>query len=55
MVNQTTCTLYELWQARYSANGSTAGSGAVWNLSISMFGPGGMPGAPRQKNSDRLQ
>jgi hypothetical protein len=32
MVNKSTCTLYELWQARYSANGSTAGSGAVWNL-----------------------
>jgi hypothetical protein len=29
MVNQTTCTLYELWQAQYSADGSTAGSGAV--------------------------
>ena len=25
MVNKTTCTLYELWEARYSAAGSTAG------------------------------
>ena len=30
MVNKTTCTLYELWEARYSASGSTAGSGAIW-------------------------
>jgi hypothetical protein len=32
MVNKNTCTLYELWHARYSANGSTAGSGAIWHL-----------------------
>jgi hypothetical protein len=30
MVNPSTCTLYELWDAHYSANGSTAGSGAIW-------------------------
>ena len=32
MVNKNTCTLYELWHARYSAKGSTAGSGAIWHL-----------------------
>ena len=32
MVNKNTCTLYELWHARYSAKGSTAGSGAIWRL-----------------------
>ena len=39
MVNQTTCTLYELWQAHYSADGSTAGSGAVWNLRSNALRP----------------
>ena len=29
-----TCTLYELWNARYTAGGSTAGSGAIWNLQV---------------------
>ena len=32
MVNKSTCTLYELWHARYAKSGSTAGSGAIWNL-----------------------
>jgi hypothetical protein len=32
MINSDTCTLYELWDARYSAHGSTAGSGAMWHL-----------------------
>lgn len=32
MVNKSTCTLYELWKARYSAKGSKAGSGAIWSL-----------------------
>ena len=32
MVNKNTCTLYELWHAHYSAKGSTAGSGAIWQL-----------------------
>jgi hypothetical protein len=32
MVNATTCTLYELFDAHYSAAGSTAGSGAMWRL-----------------------
>ena len=39
IVNKTTCTLYELWQARYSARGSTAGSGAVWNLRSDLLRP----------------
>ena len=29
MVDPKTCVLYELWEARYSAQGSTAGSGAI--------------------------
>ncbi len=45
MVNQTTCTLYELWQARYSAGGSTAGSGAVWNLRSNALRPAGWTSA----------
>jgi hypothetical protein len=32
MVDPRTCTLYELYNAHYSAGGSTAGSGAIWNL-----------------------
>ena len=32
MVDPRTCTLYELYDAHYSASGSTAGSGAIWNL-----------------------
>ena len=32
MVDPSTCTLYELYDANYNANGSTAGSGAIWNL-----------------------
>jgi hypothetical protein len=31
MVSKSTCTLYELWNARYSSR-PTAGSGAIWNL-----------------------
>jgi len=45
IVNQTTCTLYELWQAHYSANGSTAGSGAVWNLRSNALRPAGWTSA----------
>src|SRR5205814_1438751 len=32
MVDSGTCTLYELFDARYSPGQSTAGSGAVWDL-----------------------
>jgi hypothetical protein len=45
IVNKSTCTLYELWQAHYSANGSTAGSGAVWNLSSNALRPAGWTSA----------
>jgi hypothetical protein len=45
MVNKTTCTLYELWQAHYSAKGSTAGSGAVWNLRSNALRPAGWTSA----------
>ena len=32
IVDHSSCTLYELYNARYSGSGSTAGSGAVFNL-----------------------
>jgi hypothetical protein len=32
MVNPDTCNLFELWEADYSDSGSSAGSGAIWNL-----------------------
>jgi hypothetical protein len=32
MVDSSTCTLFELFDAHYAASGSTAGSGAVWDL-----------------------
>jgi hypothetical protein len=45
IVNKTTCTLYELWQAHYSPSGSTAGSGAVWNLRSNALRPAGWTSA----------
>jgi hypothetical protein len=45
MVNATTCTLYELWEARYSARGSTAGSGAMWKLTSNALRPAGWTSA----------
>ena len=45
MVNATTCTLYELWDARYSASGSTAGSGAMWHLTSNALRPAGWTSA----------
>jgi hypothetical protein len=45
MVNKTTCTLYELWNARYSAKGSTAGSGAIWKLTSNALRPRGWTSA----------
>lgn len=46
MVNKSTCTLYELFNARYvSAHGSTAGSGAVWNLRSNKLRPAGWTSA----------
>jgi hypothetical protein len=45
MVNKSTCTLYELWEARYSAKGSTAGSGAIWRLTSNHLRPAGRTSA----------
>jgi hypothetical protein len=45
MVNKDTCTLYELWHARYSAHGSTAGSGAIWHLTSNKLRPPGWTSA----------
>jgi hypothetical protein len=45
MVNSDTCTLYELWEARYSAHGSTAGSGAMWHLDSNALRPAGWTSA----------
>lgn len=45
MVDSSTCTLYELYDARYSASGSTAGSGAIWNLESNALRPAGWTSA----------
>jgi hypothetical protein len=45
IVNRSTCTLYELWQAHYSASDSTAGSGAVWDLRSEALRPAGWTSA----------
>jgi hypothetical protein len=45
MVNKDTCTLYELYHARYSASGSTAGSGAIWRLTANKLRPAGWTSA----------
>ena len=45
MVNPATCTLYELYDAQYSASGSTAGSGAIWNLDSNALRPAGWTSA----------
>jgi hypothetical protein len=45
MVNSDTCTLYELWDAHYSAHGSTAGSGAMWHLDSNALRPAGWTSA----------
>ena len=39
MVNATTCTLYELWDARYAAAQPAAGSGAMWQLTSDALRP----------------
>ncbi len=41
MVNPATCTDYELYDARYSPSGSTAGAGAIWNLNSDALRPNG--------------
>ena len=45
MVDPSTCTLYELYDAQYSPNGSTAGSGAIWNLDSNALRPAGWTSA----------
>jgi hypothetical protein len=45
MINSQTCALYELWEARYSAAGSTAGSGAIWKLRSNALRPAGWTSA----------
>ena len=45
MLDSSTCTLYELYDANYSAQGSTAGSGAIWNLRSDALRPNGWTSA----------
>lgn len=45
MVDPSTCTLYELYDAMYSQNGSTAGSGAIWSLRSDALRPVGWTSA----------
>jgi len=45
MVENSTCTLYELYDARYSCSGSPAGSGAVWRLTSDALRPAGWTSA----------
>jgi hypothetical protein len=45
MVDSSTCTLYELYNAQYSAGGSTAGSGAIWQLTSNALRPAGWTSA----------
>ena len=45
MVDSSTCTLYELWDAQYSSSGSTAGSGAIWSLQSNALRPAGWTSA----------
>jgi hypothetical protein len=45
MVDPSTCTLYELFDAHYSSTGSTAGSGAIWNLRSDALRPAGWTSA----------
>ncbi|MDE3085663.1 MAG: hypothetical protein KGJ77_02760 [Acidobacteriota bacterium] len=45
MVDPSTCTLYELYDATYSSSGSTAGSGAIWNLRSDTLRPAGWTSA----------
>jgi hypothetical protein len=47
MVNPSTCTLYELWHTHFHAKkkGSTAGSGAIWDLNSDALRPAGWTSA----------
>ncbi|GAC1370480.1 MAG: hypothetical protein NVSMB32_14880 [Actinomycetota bacterium] len=45
MIDAATCTLYELFDARYSPAGSRAGSGALWDLRSNALRPAGWTSA----------
>ena len=45
MVDPSTCTLHELYDAHYDPSGSTAGSGAIWNLRSDALRPAGWTSA----------
>jgi len=45
MVDPSTCTLYELYQAQYNGGSPTAGSGAIWNLRSNALRPAGWTSA----------
>jgi hypothetical protein len=45
MVDPSTCTLYELYDAHYNSGVSTAGSGAIWNLRSNALRPAGWTSA----------
>jgi len=45
MVDPSTCTLYELYDAHYAQPVSTAGSGAIWNLDSNALRPAGWTSA----------
>jgi hypothetical protein len=45
MIDRSTCTLYELYDTHYSPGGSTAGSGAIWNLNSNALRPAGWTSA----------
>ena len=45
MLDSSSCTLYELYDANYSPQGSTAGSGAIWNLRSDALRPSGWTSA----------
>ena len=45
MIDPATCTLYELYDAQYNSGGSTAGSGAIWNLRSNALRPAGWTSA----------
>jgi hypothetical protein len=45
VVDTSTCTLYETWDTHYSSSGSTAGSGAIFNLGSDALRPAGWTSA----------
>jgi hypothetical protein len=63
MINKDTCTLYELYAARWNGGSPTAGSGAIWNLASNALRPStwtsadaaGLPIFPGLVRLDELQ